>query len=90
MEKLQPEETLGRTGLPVTKLGFGCALWSPRHTHWTMSHARKIWEIALDSGINFFDTAYDYVHSEEWIGKTITDRYEDFYLATKCGCKIYQ
>ena len=86
MEKLQPDQTLGRTGLPVTKLGFGCALWSPRHTHWTMSHARRIWEMALDSGINFFDTAYDYVHSEEWIGKTITGRYEDFYLATKCGC----
>jgi aryl-alcohol dehydrogenase-like predicted oxidoreductase len=42
--------------------------------------------MALDAGINFFDTAYDYVNSEEWIGWALASRYNEFYLASKCGC----
>ena len=45
----------------------------------------------LDSGINFIDTANDYgarwkTPAEEHIGKYISGRRSEYYLATKCGC----
>ena len=86
MHTTLPTATLGRTGLKVTRLGFGCALWKPDLPRWTLEQARTVWGTALDSGINWFDTAYDYVFSEEWIGSAIQSRYDEFYLATKCGC----
>ena len=30
--------------------------------------------------------SYDYVNSEEWIGWALRSRYDEFYLASKCGC----
>ncbi|MDP7085948.1 MAG: aldo/keto reductase, partial [Dehalococcoidia bacterium] len=68
MHTTLPTATLGRTGLTVTRLGFGCALWKPDMPHWTPEQAQTVWGEALDAGINFFDTAFDYVFSEEWIG----------------------
>jgi len=86
MQTTLPSSTLGRTGLKVTRLGFGCALWRPDRTHWTPEQAQTVWGAALDAGINLFDTAYDYLFSEEWIGSALHSRYDEFYLATKCGC----
>jgi aryl-alcohol dehydrogenase-like predicted oxidoreductase len=40
----------------------------------------------LDSGINYIDTSNDYGRSEEFIGKHISTRRSEYYLATKCGC----
>ena len=81
-----PKTILGRTGLEVSRLGFGCALWREGKSHWTPEEAERVWGTALDSGINFFDTSYDYVYSEEWIGRILENRYDEFILATKCGC----
>ena len=81
-----PKAILGRTGLEVTRLGFGCANYRDNITHWTPEQAANVWYMALDAGINFFDTAYDYVNSEEWIGWALASRYNEFYLASKCGC----
>lgn len=81
-----PTAMLGRTELNVTRLGFGCALWKPDGPQWVSEQANTVWHTALDAGINFFDTAYDYVFSEEWIGWALQSRYDEFYLATKCGC----
>jgi len=81
-----PTATLGRTGLEVTRLGFGCALWRPDRPHWTEEHANRLMNEVIDAGINFLDTAYDYVYSEEWIGRSLASRYGEFYLATKGGC----
>ena len=86
MQSALPKATLGRTDLEVTRLGFGCALWGEDKSHWTPKQAKKVWDSALDAGINFFDTAYDYVYSEEWIGWSLQPRYGEFYLATKSGC----
>ena len=58
-----PTATLGRTGLEVTRLGFGCALWRPDRPHWTEEHANRLMNEVIDAGINFLDTAYDYVYS---------------------------
>lgn len=86
MQTKLPTRTLGRTGLETTRLGFGCALWRPDKPHWTQKQAQAVWDTALDYGINIFDTSYDYVSSERWIGQTISERYNEFYIATKCGC----
>ncbi len=86
MQSSLPTAILGRTDLEVTRLGFGCALWREDKPQWTSEQAIKVWTRALDVGINFFDTAYDYVFSEEWIGWSLQPRYGEFYLATKSGC----
>lgn len=81
-----PTAILGRTGIEVTRLGFGTALWRPERLYWTEERARNIYNAVLDCGIDFIDTAYDYRFAEEWIGRSIRKRYDEFRLATKCGC----
>ncbi len=84
------KRVLGRTGLEVTQLGFGAMeirgskTWSGREV--TEKKAETILNAVLDSGINFIDTAPDYGMSEDFIGKYISHRRDEFYLATKCGC----
>ncbi len=87
-----PTATLGRTGLQVTRLGFGAMeirgsrIWGGRPV--TEDQARTILNAVLDAGINFIDTANDYGRSEEYIGKYISHRRGEYILATKCGCKV--
>ena len=82
-----PTAKLGRTGLEVTRLGFGTALRSGLDDdRWDV-----LLNSVLDSGINFVDTANDYgLHlarpAEERIGRHLSGRRSEFYLATKCGC----
>ena len=52
----------------------------------TNDRADKLMNAVLDSGINFIDTSYDYVNSEEQIGQYLSHRKSEFHLATKCGC----
>ena len=73
---------LGRTNLNVTRLGWGAA---PRRA-WTEERAESMLNHVLDAGINYVDTANDYERSEEFIGKLISHRRDEFYLASKCGC----
>jgi aryl-alcohol dehydrogenase-like predicted oxidoreductase len=83
---------LGRTGLEVTQLSFGAMeirgprIWSGRPV--TDSEADRILNLVLDAGINFIDTAYDYGLSEEYIGRFISHRRSEYFLATKCGCTV--
>ena len=81
-----PTAVLGRTGLEVTRLGFGSALYSPERPKMTPEHWRGLLNAVVDSGINFIDTAYDYVDAEVSIGDAIGGRHPEFHLATKCGC----
>ena len=81
-----PTTVLGRTGLEVTRLGFGTALYREEKPHWTEHYAEGLYNAVVDSGINFIDTAYDYVFAEEWIGRILGSRYGEFHLATKGGC----
>ena len=86
------KRTLGRTGLEVTDLAYGAMevrgsrIWGGRPV--TESQAETILNAVLDSGINFIDTANDYGRSEEFIGKYISNRRDQYYLATKCGCTV--
>jgi len=52
--------------------------------------AERFMNAVLDAGINFIDTAPDYGISEERIGRYISSRRDEFYLATKCGCAYIQ
>ena len=81
-----PTATLGGTGLEVTRLGFGTALWGARQPDWTEDRTGPLMNAVIDVGINFIDTAYDYPFSEQWIGQFLGHRYGEFHLATKCGC----
>ena len=87
-----PTATLGRTGLKVTRLGFGAMeirgsrIWGGRPV--TDAQAETILNAVLDAGINFIDTANDYGQSEELIGRFIARRRGEFFLATKCGCTV--
>ena len=83
---------LGKTGLKVTALGFGSMeirgprIWDGRPV--TDAQAKVILNAVVDAGINFIDTANDYGKSEEFIGKFLSHRRKEFYIATKCGCKV--
>lgn len=70
---------LGRSELMVTPISFG-ALPMQRCT---MEEAGEVLIAALDAGINFFDTARAYTDSEEKIGRYISGRRQEYYLATK-------
>ncbi|CCW35554.1 aldo/keto reductase [Chthonomonas calidirosea] len=86
------KRALGRTGLQVTVLGYGAMeirgprIWGGRPV--TEQQAETILNAVLDAGINFIDTANDYGRSEEFIGKYLSKRRSEFYIATKCGCKV--
>ena len=88
------KKTLGRTGLEVTQLGYGSmGLRGPRT--WGVrvvgeEDAEIFLNAVLDAGINFIDTSPDYGISEERIGRYISARRSEFYLATKCGCVYTQ
>ena len=80
-----PMRVLGKTGEKISILGYGCGSqfmkmpdgeWEPHFEH------------ALNSGINYFDTASTYgdkepVSSEERLGRIIPDIRKDIFLLTK-------
>ena len=75
MEKIR----LGRTGMMVTRLGFG-GIPIQRCTE---AEAVKVVRKCLELGINFYDTANGYSTSEERIGKALKGRRQDVFIATK-------
>src|SRR5499427_8939293 len=81
---------LGRTGLRVTTLGYGAMelRGAPRGRDITEEQAETILNKVLDSGINYIDTSIDYGLSEERIGRYISHRRAEYYLASKCGCLV--
>ena len=79
--KKLPKTVLGRTGLEVTRLGYGAAHRKPQ----SEENARAVHKAVLEAGINFIDTADDYGNSEELIGQFLEKRRSEYYIATKCG-----
>lgn len=70
---------LGRTGMQVSRLGFG-AIKLPEVDQKTATAALNY---ALDLGVNFVDTARGYGDSEVKIGRALQHRRDDFFVATK-------
>lgn len=81
MTKL-PTAVLGRTGIEVTRLGYGAGHRKPMTEEENQTMVQRV----VDSGISLIDTANDYGNSEEMIGLAISDRYSEVTVATKCGC----
>ncbi|QDV23500.1 aldo/keto reductase [Aureliella helgolandensis] len=88
------QRQLGKTGLCVTRLGYGSMglrgpnTWGIR----TVSDeaAERVLHAVLDAGVNFIDTSPDYGVSEARIGRFLSSRRGEFTLATKCGCDPIQ
>src|SRR6185369_14303611 len=81
-----PTSTLGRTGATVTKLGYGAM--ELRSRRFDEAEADRLLNTVLDSGINMIDTSPDYGASEEHIGRAISHRRDEYFLASKCGCPV--
>ena len=84
-----PTAILGRTGLEVTRLGYGALelkgpVFDGRDL--TDAEAAHVLNAVLDSGINLIDTADCYGLSEETLGKHLARRRSEYVLATKAGC----
>lgn len=73
----------GRTGLMVSRTGFG-ALPIQRIT---IEEAGRLLVKAYENGINFFDTARAYSDSEEKIGYALSEYRKDIIIATKTMAK---
>ncbi len=67
--------TLGKTGLKVTSVGFGCMITSDS----------SVIEKAAEQGINYFDTARNYQsgNNERMVGAALKSRRKNIILATK-------
>ena len=81
---------LGSTGLTVSRLCLGCMSYgNPRWRAWVLdeSAAQPFFKLALDSGINFFDTAdmYSLGVSEEIVGRALRSmaKLDEIVVATK-------
>jgi predicted aldo/keto reductase-like oxidoreductase len=68
-------KVLGRTGLKVTTVGFGCMITSDG----------SVIERAADAGINYFDTARGYSHgnNERMVGAALGAKRKQVVLSTK-------
>ncbi|MGB7592233.1 MAG: aldo/keto reductase [Terriglobia bacterium] len=69
--------TIGKTGLKVTAVGFGCMVTSDA----------SVIERASDVGINYFDTARGYQHgnNERMVGAALKKKRKDLVLSSKSG-----
>ncbi len=75
---------LGRSGLRVSPLCLGTMLFGAQTSEAT---ARRMLDLARAAGVNFIDTADQYVHgrSEEIVGKLVAKDRGDWVIATKVG-----
>ncbi len=71
--------------MAVSRLGVGLAEIGEELTMEDIDQAGRVLNLALDGGINFLDTASSYFISEELIGRTVANRRDEYFLATKCG-----
>ena len=79
--------TLGRTGLSVSRLGFGCMRFPMRGEHVDRDLSIPLLRCALDLGINYFDSAVGYCNqdSQRVIGEAFEGMRDRVILSTKNG-----
>jgi len=78
----------GKPGISVSEIGLGT--WQLGGADWGAVDEKKAFAIlqsAVDSGVNFFDTAdvYGLGQSESYIGKFLSSRSRQVFVATKLG-----
>lgn len=78
MKKVQ----LGKSDLMVSEIGLGCMSLGTDE-----KKAQEIIEVALEEGINYFDTAdlYDFGENEKIVGQALKNVRKDIIIATKAG-----
>jgi aryl-alcohol dehydrogenase-like predicted oxidoreductase len=89
---------LGRSGLKVPELCFGCGTFGGKNEFFDawgatadIAEARKIVDLCMDAGLNFFDTAdiYSDGGSEEVLGGAIKHlKREDVLISTKATFRL--
>ena len=83
---------LGSTGLHVTALGYGAlelrGMVAGVGRELLPGEPERILNAVLDAGINYLDVAVDYGEAEEHIGRCVSHRRHEFFLASKCGCPL--
>ncbi|MDZ4698674.1 MAG: aldo/keto reductase [Rhodothermales bacterium] len=83
--------TLGKTGFHISDIALGTwqvgGKWGSAFDH---TLADRILREAIDSGINFIDTAdvYGGGESEKAVGRAVRASRERIYVATKCGRQL--
>jgi aryl-alcohol dehydrogenase-like predicted oxidoreductase len=79
--------SLGKDGPQVSEVGFGAMVLSPVYHDVNDQDALAALESAVDSGLNFIDTAdiYGDGHNERLVGTFLGDRRDQVVLATKFG-----
>ena len=83
---------LGKTGIAVSEIAFGGVEIGMPYGIGVESHkdmlskkeAIDLVDSAIDSGINFFDTARQYGNSEYLMGKAFKDKRGEIVISTKC------
>ena len=76
--------TLGRTGLEVSEIGIGGAVFAgASHGPFDETDAIAAIHTALDTGVNYIDTSRHYGPSEEIIGRALTGYTGDYIICTK-------
>ena len=77
-----PHRTLGRTGASVSILAMGCG---SRFLMYPVDQASAVLNKAIDSGIDYLDTAVGYGEgeSETRLGRVMATRRKEVFLATK-------
>ena len=92
IKNFMQKRQLGNSDLHITPIGVGA--WAMGGGDWAFSwghqedkNSVEAIHAALDSGINWIDTAaiYGHGHSEEVVGKAIAGRSNRPYIFTKCG-----
>ncbi|MCB0997036.1 MAG: aldo/keto reductase, partial [Acidimicrobiales bacterium] len=78
-------DTLGQTGLTVSRLALGAMMFGPGGND-DVDDCTRLIHLALDAGVNLIDTADRYGRgvSEEIVGRAIRGRRDDVVVATKC------
>ena len=73
---------LGKSDLNISRLGFGCMSLDPKDPR-----GENILHMAMDAGMNYFDTAdlYNKGENEMMLGRAFRDKRKELILATKVG-----
>ncbi len=81
---------LGTTGIKVSEIGCGCSSLGGVLDREGEAEGLRTLEIAMDRGVNFFDTAdrYSMGRSEELLGKAVRGRRDQVVIATKGGSRF--
>ncbi len=84
--------SLGQTGVEIPILGYGAMeLRGPDQLAGPSIEDRaagRLLNEALDLGLSLIDTSIDYGPAEEIIGRHLSSRRDEYFLASKCGCPL--